>query len=188
MTKAYLGACFSNACMSAAEQAASWVALALTMSCLTSCSSGSAFIKTPELHTVQDAASVNVTALSIAPWENYVDTLQMQFALTPIDALALALPQTNVTQQNFADALALGLQVGLPQTTTNQTLTTNNSQNVTAPAASAPASSSTTGEQHNPDAVTRPAASVHAIQSDITFRDRVADAHRYDSDRRDHAL
>jgi hypothetical protein len=87
---------------------------AAVMWLLSSCSSGSAFQRPPKLHSLQEAASVNVTALSVAPWEDYVDTLQMQFPLAPADALTLALPQTSISQQSFAEALGLGLQVAPP--------------------------------------------------------------------------
>jgi hypothetical protein len=98
----------------------------------------------PKLNSVQEAASVRVAALSVARWEDYVDSLQAQYALTPDGALALAIPQTSISQASIADAVGLGLQIGLPQSTRTQTQTLSSSQGNTAASTTATTGTTTT--------------------------------------------
>lgn len=95
---------------------------------LTACGTDSAFEKPPKIDSFQQAATVHVAPLSIVSWNEYVDTLQAQFPITPASALSLALPKTSISQAAYADILSGQLQVGLPQSTStrasNQALST----------------------------------------------------------------
>jgi hypothetical protein len=97
---------------------------------LAACTAQASYEKPPTVHSVQDAAAIRVTALSIARWEDYVDALQPQFTLTADAATGLAFPQTSISQSSIADSLGLGLQVGLPQTTHSQSLGQSGSQDI----------------------------------------------------------
>ncbi len=111
---------------------------------LTACTPKMVVDHPPKLNSVQEAASVRVAALSVARWEDYVDSLQAQYALTPDGALALAIPQTSISQSSIADAVGLGLQIGLPQSTRTQTQSLSTSQGNTAASTTATTGTTTT--------------------------------------------
>jgi hypothetical protein len=98
----------------------------------------------PKLNSVQESASVRVAALSVARWEDYVDSLQAQYALTPDGALALAIPQTSISHSSIANAVGLGLQIGLPQSTRTQAKSLSTSQGNTTASTTATTGTSTT--------------------------------------------
>ncbi len=64
------------------------------------------------------AARGGLAILSVAPWDEYVATLQPEFKLTPEDALAQAIPTTIRQQGELLDALNASLKLALPTTTT----------------------------------------------------------------------
>ena len=98
---------------------------------LTACASHASYEKPPVVHSVQEAAAIRVTTLSIARWEDYVDALQIQFTMTADVATTLAFPQTSISQSSVADSLGLGLQVGLPQSSYTASQGTSGSQGTT---------------------------------------------------------
>lgn len=101
-----------------------FVCAGLTLSlALAGCGGGLGLDKAREFNSVQEAASVHVSALSISRWDDYVNALQPQFPITPAQALALALPRTSISQSSIADVLSGGLQIGLPQSTQLSSLT-----------------------------------------------------------------
>jgi hypothetical protein len=71
----------------------------------------------PKITSVQQLANVHISAISVDRWEDYVASLQPQFAITPATALTLALPRTFNSQNSLAETFSAGLQVGLPQST-----------------------------------------------------------------------
>jgi hypothetical protein len=90
--------------------------LALICAHISSCVSRYPLEEEPKIHSVQEAASVRVTTLSVARWEDYVDALQPQFSMTADQAYVAAIPQTSISQNSFAEAFGLGLQVGAGKT------------------------------------------------------------------------
>lgn len=80
-----------------------------------------------ELHRVDSqpkAGTVNLSVTLVAPWEDYVATLQPKFNLTEEKALSLVIPKTTLMEEKLIDALSLKAKVGLPQTSTTKTETT----------------------------------------------------------------
>jgi len=104
---------------------------------LAACASRASFEKPPVVNSVQDAAAIRVTTLSVARWEDYVDALQAQFSMTADVATTLAFPQTSISQSSVADSLALGLQLGLPQSTHTASQGVSGSQGTTTTATTA---------------------------------------------------
>jgi hypothetical protein len=116
---------------------------------LGACASRPSFEQPPVVHSVQEAAAIRVTALSVARWEDYVDALQMQFSMTPDLATSLAFPQTSISQTSVADSLGLGLQVGLPQSTHTASQGTSGNQGTTTTATTAVNQGSTTNTSNS---------------------------------------
>ncbi len=64
--------------------------------------------------TQQDAATVQVAVLSVAPWEKYRDAMQPAFKMSSDDALAAAIPNTLDSEQKILDAFAAKAKIALP--------------------------------------------------------------------------
>jgi len=71
----------------------------------------------------QDAMRIHIAPISIDRWENFINTLQPTFPVTPNSALALALPKTSFSQNNLSEVFSAALQLGLPQSTLTNTVT-----------------------------------------------------------------
>lgn len=99
-------------------RACRWVGLLAT---LIACNGSDKLGHAPKVTSVQQLGSVHLSALSVNYWDEYVNALQPQYAITPATALALALQRSSISQSNIADLLSASLQVGLPQST--ETLT-----------------------------------------------------------------
>lgn len=84
---------------------------------LASCSSTDPEAGAHKVGSQEQAGMVHLARGMIAPWDEYIDTLQPNFSMTSDGAAALALPTTSYTQQVVASAFNFGLQLGLPQTT-----------------------------------------------------------------------
>lgn len=78
---------------------------------LLSCSTHGAFENPTEFRSLQEAVNIDVSSVSVARWEDYATALQAQFNMTPDIAFGDALPQTSISQNSFASALSLGLQL-----------------------------------------------------------------------------
>lgn len=94
---------------------------AASILCLASCVH-SGLGKAHKVNSVQEAATVHIAPLSVTRWEDYAGNLQPSYAITPAQALTLALPKTFISQANSADVFSGGLQVGLPQSTSTDAL------------------------------------------------------------------
>ncbi|HYA40440.1 MAG TPA: hypothetical protein VEF34_04010 [Syntrophobacteraceae bacterium] len=70
-----------------------------------------------------EAASVHVAVLSVAPWNDYVQALQPSFDLTPSDALNISLPSTMAMEEKVLDAIGSRFKVALPQISTTGSTT-----------------------------------------------------------------
>ncbi len=77
---------------------------------------------------IEDAVKVDLSQESIGYWEDYVDSLQPQFEMTAEKALTLAMPKTSYVQNILDKALSIGIQGGLPQTTTTNTSSSTENQ------------------------------------------------------------
>jgi hypothetical protein len=67
------------------------------------------------------AASVHVAVLSVGPWEDYRDSLQPFFKMTPDDALAQAVPTTLALEEKFLNAFSARLKAAAPGTSFTET-------------------------------------------------------------------
>ena len=76
-----------------------------------------------EVQWEDEAARSGLAVLSVAPWEEYVATLQPEFTLKPADALAQAIPTTLRQQSELLDALTASLKVALPTSSTSSSTT-----------------------------------------------------------------
>ncbi len=87
--------------------------------------------KDGEFDSIQEAVSVQIAPIAINSWEDYVDDLQPKFTVSSDDAVKLALPKTSISQNALASIFSLGAQVGLPQTTSSNSLTQTLGNNLT---------------------------------------------------------
>lgn len=76
---------------------------------------GTPFFTSHEVRTQSEAGTVNVSVSLVAPWEDYVATLQPRFDLSAEKALEKVIPKTAVMEEKLLDALSLKAKVGLPQ-------------------------------------------------------------------------
>ncbi len=96
------------------------VALAVTVSMLTfGCSAREV---RPTSH--EEAGTVHIAVLSVAPWSEYVDELQPEFGMKESEALAQVVPTTSLLDQKIIDALSMGAKAGLPTSISDMTRTT----------------------------------------------------------------
>jgi hypothetical protein len=82
----------------------------------TSCS----FFTTPRqttFHHQEDAGTVQVAVQSVAPFEDYISTLEPKFTLSTQDALSAALTQTQTEDSQIIRELLANVSVALPQIT-----------------------------------------------------------------------
>jgi hypothetical protein len=93
-----------------------WLLVLILACILTACISGrsspAAFDKPVQFKSLQQAASVDITTLSVARWEDYAAALQAQFPITAASAYGLAVPLTSVSQNSVSQSLNAGLQIG----------------------------------------------------------------------------
>ena len=99
----------------------------------------------PKVSSMQQLGSVHLAALSVNYWDDYVSVLQPQFTITPNAALSQALQRSFITQNNVADILSGGIQVGLPQSTESIARTLTGTSGATANTSG----NTTTGAQSN---------------------------------------
>lgn len=90
--------------------------LALIAVATTSCSSFSAPRQTT-FKTQEEAGTVQVAVQSVAPFEDYISTLEPKFNLKPEDALAQALAQTQAEDSQIVRQFMASLQLALPSIT-----------------------------------------------------------------------
>jgi len=67
------------------------------------------------------AASVHFAVVSVAPWDEYVETLQPKFELTEADALQAVIPDTRGLEESVLNAFQVGATVASPATQTAST-------------------------------------------------------------------
>jgi hypothetical protein len=66
---------------------------------------------------LDDAASVHVAVLSVAPWREYREAMQPVFDMkTADDALSMVLPSTLTLEETLKDSFSASLQAGMPST------------------------------------------------------------------------
>lgn len=68
-----------------------------------------------------DAGSAHVAVLSVAPWEEYVNSLQPIFSLTIDDAMKEVLPATSTMEETVLRALIAKIEAAGPKITNKQT-------------------------------------------------------------------
>jgi hypothetical protein len=71
--------------------------------------------KRPYLHTQEDVGTVQVGVQSVAPFEDYISSLEPQFDLKPQDALTNAIAQSQVEDSALVNQFLATLQIALPQ-------------------------------------------------------------------------
>jgi len=65
--------------------------------------------------TQPEAGAVNLSVTLVAPWEDYIATLQPKFDLPADKALAKVIPKTTELEEKLLDALGLKARIGLLQ-------------------------------------------------------------------------
>jgi hypothetical protein len=75
------------------------------------------YLKETEFSTQADAGSVTVSVQSVAPFDEYIDSLQPHFDLSSADALKKALPESRIREVTELRAIAARLQVALSRLT-----------------------------------------------------------------------
>lgn len=71
-----------------------------------------------------EAGSTHVAVLTAARFDDYKDALQPSFKMTSDDALAQAIPSTELEEERILDAVKAALKIALPSTSVTQTETT----------------------------------------------------------------
>jgi hypothetical protein len=61
------------------------------------------------------AGAVNISVTMVAPWEEYIATLQPEFKLTAEEALSKVIPKTTLLEEKLLRALSLKTRIGLSQ-------------------------------------------------------------------------
>lgn len=81
----------------------------------------------------EQAASVHMAVLSVAPWADYREAMQPTFKLTPDEAVGQALPTTLALEEKFLEAFSARLKLAVPGTslTGSSTTSPSGSQTVT---------------------------------------------------------
>ncbi len=121
--------------------------------------------KTVHFASHDQAGSTHVSILTVAPWEEYVDSLQPAFEMTAQKALDLALPTTSTEEEKILRAFGLALSIAgksdtssLTKTATSTTMATSSSSNMagttttgatTIPTSSSSSSSGNTASDSN---------------------------------------
>lgn len=96
---------------------------------LTSCSF---FSNEPiKLRTQEEVGSVQVAVQSVAPFEDYISSLEPQFELKAQDAFAQAIAQTQTQDTQLVNQFMATLQIALPQITRAKTSTETNDGSAT---------------------------------------------------------
>jgi hypothetical protein len=88
----------------------------------------------PPPHTVQfeeDAGSTHVAVLSVAPWDDYVSSLQPAFSITPDDALQQAAATTKDLEDKFVSSLGVALKLAPPTSSFSSSQTTGSAESTT---------------------------------------------------------
>src|SRR5262245_66686640 len=65
------------------------------------------------------AGSAHVAVLSVAPWEEYIASLQPNFPMDEARALKESLPDTLRAERQLSDVLGIGVKLALPSLTAN---------------------------------------------------------------------
>lgn len=107
------------------------VAFAVYAACLAVPPRAAAIEKPQRFLSHDQAGSTHVSILTVAPWDEYVDSLQPVFEMTPQKALGLALPTTSTEEEKILRAFGLALNIAgksdtstLTQTATSATTAT----------------------------------------------------------------
>src|SRR5437016_4672117 len=87
--------------------------------CVTSCSFFSAPQQTT-FKTQEEAGTVQVAVQSVAPFEDYISTLEPKFTLKPEDALNQAVAQTQAEDTQIVRQFMASLALALPSITRTQ--------------------------------------------------------------------
>ena len=82
------------------------------------------FYRVKVAQTQAEAGSVQISPIFVAPWDEYVDRLQVRFELSAADAQNAVLAHTLRNDERSLDARQFGAALALPQTTTSETATT----------------------------------------------------------------
>lgn len=107
----------------------------------------------------EDAGTVQVAVQSVAPFEDYISSLEPQFSLSTQDALTAALAQTQTEDSQFIRELLANASVALPQITrtTSKKITADGTTTTTNETLDHESKPGTTGDVKIPDAAVKAA-------------------------------